>query len=159
MAKRGRKSTFNDTVREAIIKLSEAGKTKEQIADIVGISTRTISTWMGKHQDFGLAVREARQVADELVVASLFSKAIGYSHKETKVFQHEGQIVCHDIEKHYPPDTSAIQFWLRNRQPKEWKEKNESDINVNANLNVNKLTDEELDAKIKELENKINPEQ
>lgn len=103
---------------------------------------------MGKFDDLFLAVREARQVADELVEASLFSRALGYSHPEEKVFQYEGQIVTHETIKQYPPDTQAAMFWLRNRQPARWKEKTDSDVNVNNTMNVNSLTDEQIDAKI-----------
>ena len=39
-------------------------------------------------------------------------------------------------------------FWLRNRQPKRWKEKTEGDVTVKVQAGT--LTDEELDAKIAE---------
>lgn len=148
MAKRGRKSGFNARLTETIVRLSKSGKTNEQIADVLGISSRTLTNWMGKFDDLFLAVREARQVADELVEASLFSRALGYSHPEEKVFQYEGQIVTHETIKQYPPDTQAAMFWLRNRQPARWKEKTDSDVNVNNTMNVNSLTDEQIDAKI-----------
>lgn len=150
MAKRGRKSCFNEKVRETILRLLKEGRTEADIAEVVGVSTRTLTNWKGKHQELLLAVREAKLTADELVEASLFQKALGYSHPEEKIFCNEGMIVTHDTTKHYPPDTQAAMFWLRNRQPERWKEKTEGDVNVNNTTNVNGLTDDQLDAKIAE---------
>jgi DNA-binding XRE family transcriptional regulator len=121
--KRGRKSSFNAKVQETIVRLIEEGKTEDQIAEIIGVSRTTLNNWKGKHPELLYAVREARQVADELVEAALFARAVGYSHPEQKVFQYEGQIITHEMVKHYPPDTAAASFWLRNRQPKRWKDK------------------------------------
>lgn len=148
VGKRGRKSEFNEKLRDTFERLTREGKTLKQVAKIIGVSERTLNRWMGKHTELSRAVREARQVADELVEAALFSRALGYSHPETKVFIHEGCPVTERITKHYPPDTTAAMFWLRNRQPERWREKNESDVNVNNTVQVNSLTDEELQARI-----------
>lgn len=148
MAKRGRKSTFNSKIQETILRLIQDGRTDDQIADVIGVSRRTLSNWKGKHPELLHAVREAKLSADELVEASLFSRAVGYTHAEEKVFCHEGMITTHETQKHYPPDTTAAMFWLRNRQPKRWKEKTEGDVNVN---NFGNLSDEQLDAKIQDM--------
>lgn len=148
MGKRGRKTGFNDTIKDTILRLVEDGKTEQQIADIIGVSKTTITNWKGKHPEFLYSLRESRQVADELVEAALFGRATGYSHPETKAFCYEGCIITEEMVKHYPPDTQAAMFWLRNRQPEKWREKTEGDVTVNNNLQVNSLTDEQLDAKI-----------
>ncbi len=147
MAKRGRKSGFNSKILGTILRLIEAGKTEAEIAEVIGVCLKTIANWKGKHPELLHAVREARQVADDLVEASLYQRAVGYTHPEEKVFQYEGGVVTHDTKKHYPPDTAAAMFWLRNRQPGRWKEKVEGDVTVNVNA-IQKLTDEELDARI-----------
>jgi hypothetical protein len=33
------------------------------------------------------------------------------------------------LTKHYPPDTTAAIFWLKNRRPSEWRDK----VDMNAN--------------------------
>lgn len=146
MGKRGQKSGFNERFQETFVRLSKDGKTLEQIADVIGVSSRTLQNWMGKHPDLFRAVKEARQVADDLVEAALFSRALGYSHPEEKIFCSEGMICRADTVKHYPPETQAAMFWLRNRQPARWREKNEADVTVNNHVNM--LTDEQLDARI-----------
>ena len=150
MGKRGPKTGFNEKVRETFLRLLKEGKTEAEIAEIVGVSRRTLCNWKGKHQDLLLAVNEAKLTADQLVAASLYQRALGYSHPEEKIFCSEGQIITHDTVKHYPPDTTAAMFWLRNRQPNKWKEKTEGDVNVKTVVNTSGMTDEELDAKIAE---------
>ena len=150
MNKRGRKSGFNEKAKETILRLIKEGKTEEQIAEVIGVCAKTLANWKGKHPELLHAVREARLIADEVVEASLFRRAVGYSHPEQKVFNCEGQIITHEIVKHHPPDTQAAMFWLRNRQPERWKEKTEGDVTVNNNVNVEKLTDEQLNARIAE---------
>lgn len=148
MGKRGRKTGFDDTIQSTILRLIKEGKTEDQIAEIIGVCRTTLNNWKGKHPKFLYAVRESRQIADEMVEAALFGRAVGYSHAEEKVFCSDGVIVTHETVKHYPPDTTAAMFWLRNRQPDRWKEKTEGDVNVNNTLNVSALTNEQLDAEI-----------
>jgi hypothetical protein len=38
------------------------------------------------------------------------------------VFCYEGEIITHVHEKHYPPDPTAMIFWLKNRQPERWRD-------------------------------------
>lgn len=146
MARRGPKGKFNEKVRETFLRLIKEGKTEAQIAAIVGVCEKTLSNWKGKHAELLHAVRESKLAADELVEASLYHRALGYSHAEEKIFCDKGDIFTHETIKHYPPDTTAAMFWLRNRQPDRWKEKTEGDVNVN--MTVDKLTDEQLDAKL-----------
>lgn len=149
MAKRGPKTSFNLKVRDTILRLVEEGRTEDEISEILGICRRTLNNWKGEHDKLEHAVREARLIADQLIEASLYQRALGYSHPEEKVIQtRDGSIDKVEITKHYPPDTQAAMFWLRNRQRKRWSEKTESDVTVNNNLQMGNLTDEQLDARI-----------
>lgn len=133
----GRPSKFNDAIKEKILSLARAGKTNEQIADIIGVHVRTIENWQGNKPDLMWALKEAKHAADDLVEASLFSRAVGYSHPEEKVFQNEGDIVTHNTVKQYPPDVAAAIFWLKNRQPDKWREKmpgEEEKFNITISL-------------------------
>lgn len=130
----GRPTKFNDAIREKIASLAEKGKTVEQIAEIIGVTPRTIYNWQGKHPDLFHALKEAKQVADDLVEASLFARAVGYSHPEVKVFCDKGEITEHEVVKHYPPDVTAAIFWLKNRQPELWREKQPGEDDHTVNL-------------------------
>jgi transcriptional regulator with XRE-family HTH domain len=144
------KSRFNQALKEKMLELYRKGKTDKQIAEIIGVSDRTINNWKRAFPTFLQALKESKQIADDLVEASLFSRAVGYSHPEEKVFCNEGQIVTHDTIKQYPPDTTAAIFWLKNRQPQKWRENYELKINPLATK-----SDEELDQKLNQLLEKL----
>lgn len=131
--KPGRPNQLNEELTDKILELAKKGKTNKQIAQIIGISPQTIYYWQRTNDQFKWAFSEAKSAADDLVEASLFRKAIGYTCPETKVFQYEGQIIEHTIQKHYAPDTTAGIFWLKNRRPEEWRERVE---NVNKNYDL-----------------------
>jgi len=152
MAKMGRPAKFNEKIRDVILRLLKEGKTEAQIAEVIGVCPRTLQNWQGKHPDLLHAVRESKQSADELLEASLYRRAAGYSHPAVKIMvSKELGVIREEFIQHYPPDTQALMFWLRNRQPKKWREKTEGDVTVHNNLNVEKLSDEELDDKIESL--------
>lgn len=50
---------------------------------------------------------------------------MGYSHKSVKIFMPAGKDapVYADFIEHFPPDTTAMIFWLKNRQPDKWRDK------------------------------------
>lgn len=143
-----KKGKFNERMVNRILKLAKEGKTTEEIAECVGISDRIIYIWMGKHEGFAEALKESREMADEIVEASLFQRAVGYSHKETKVFFHQESAtpVEHTITKNYPPDTSAAIMWLTNRDPDRWADKKK----ITHEGTIETISDEELDRKIAE---------
>ena len=33
-----------------------------------------------------------------------------------------------EVDKHYPPDSTAAIFWLKNRQPKVWRDRVEQKV-------------------------------
>lgn len=118
----GRKSKYNDKIAASIVKLSKKGKTDEEIADIVGISARTFRYWKGKYPEFISDLKDAKLEADSLVEASLYRRATGYYHEEEKIYIIKDKITRVKVMKHYPPDTAAGIFWLKNRQPKVWRD-------------------------------------
>jgi hypothetical protein len=123
------------------------------VALIIGVSTKTIDNWKKKHPDFFRALKEAKSVPDELVEISLFRKATGYHHPETKVFQHEGDIITEEVERYHPPDTVAAIFWLKNRRPDRWRDDKKIVVEgeVDHTVKVSKI---DLDARINQLKKK-----
>ncbi len=102
--------------------LYKEGKTDAQVANIIGVSRRTIYNWRGENPEFFHSLKASKNIADDLVEASLFNRATGYSHIEEVCFSYKGDIVTHKTKKHYPPDTTAAIFWLKNRQPDRWRQ-------------------------------------
>lgn len=121
--KKGRPTKFVGNLGEIIANLAREGKTEKQIATIVGICPRTLTYWKGEYPDFMRTLKEAKDVADDLVEASLFRRATGFHQPEEKLFLNKWGKVVRDIQmRSYPPDTTAAIFWLKNRKAKEWRD-------------------------------------
>ena len=61
------------------------------------------------------------------MVASLYHRANGYSHPDVDIKVIDGEIVQTELIKYYPPDATSAIFWLKNRQPKKWRDKQETE--------------------------------
>jgi hypothetical protein len=71
---------------------------------------------------FLLSIKRGRQGADTKVAKSLYQKALGYSIREVKIVATKDGVVKVPYTKHFPPSTTAIIFWLLNRQKEYWKD-------------------------------------
>ena len=73
-----------------------------------------------------LALGTAKEVLDERIERSLAHRALGYSHPAVKFMtvsdEHGSHIERLEYIEHYPPDTAAMCFWLKNRRPDRWRD-------------------------------------
>jgi hypothetical protein len=122
LAKRGRPTAFNNKLAAKMLELATSGATDVEIAAACSIPLGTFLNWKNTKADFLAALRECKAIADELVVASLFSRAMGYSHPAVKILSTKEGIEVVPYTEHYPPDPTSMIFWLKNRQPKKWRD-------------------------------------
>ena len=106
-------------------KLCKLGATDLEIADFFGINVATLNRWKGEYPEFCASLKAGKESADSRVERSLFSRATGYEHDEVDIRVVQNRIVKTPIRKFYPPDTTAAIFWLKNRKPAEWRDKQE----------------------------------
>ena len=124
MNENGRPSKF-EQVKDMLYKMASYGMTDKQMADVVGVSEQTVNNWKLKDPNFLESLRAEKEIADARVERSLFERATGYSHAEDKIFNDNGTPLVVPTVKHYAPDTTAAIFWLKNRKPREWRDKQE----------------------------------
>lgn len=147
-----RPSSYKPEFAEQAGKLCLLGATDMEIADFFKVDVRTIYRWKGEHEAFCQALKAGKDEADERVVRSLFARANGFEHDEVDIRVVAGKIVKTPIRKHYPPDTVAAIFWLKNRRKEDWRDKidhehggpNGGPIETKSTLDVSGLTDEQL---------------
>lgn len=108
---------------DKMYQLACRGFTDQELADILGVSLSTFKNWKRADETFFALLKEGKNVADTAVEASLFQSAIGYSHKAVKFFVIDGAVVSQEYIEHYPPNPTSMVFWLKNRQPKKWRDK------------------------------------
>ena len=150
----GRPTDYKDEYAEEAKKLCEYGLTDAQMAEFFGVSIPTFNAWKGKHPEFLKSLKAGKEIADDLVVRSLYQRAVGYDYHEDKIFNNQGEELIVPTIKHQPADVSAIKLWLVNRRGDEWKDK--QDVNHSGSIDISKLSEEELDALIAEMMAAIN---
>lgn len=121
--KMGRPSKFRPEFVEQARKLSMLGMTDIEMAKFFEVTEHTLNNWKSDYPEFFQSLKEGKGLADAEVVASLYHRALGYSHPEDDIRAIAGEVVITPTIKHYPPDTTACIFWLKNRQPDKWREK------------------------------------
>lgn len=121
--KTGRPSKYRKEFVEQGAKLTRMGATDAQLADFFKVTLSTLYLWKVQHQEFSEALRRGKDEVDAQVEQSLFRRAMGYTHDSEKLFQSFGKVVRAQTQEHYPPDVTAMIFWLKNRQPEKWREK------------------------------------
>jgi hypothetical protein len=107
-------------------KLCALGATDAQLSDFFEVAISTINLWKVQHPEFSESIKVPKAEADERVEQSLYRRALGYEHDEVDIKVVAGSVVMTPIRKHYPPDTTAAIFWLKNRKAEEWREKVEN---------------------------------
>jgi DNA-binding XRE family transcriptional regulator len=127
----GRPTRYQDDYAEQAYRLCLMGATDQQLADTFGVSEQTINTWKKKHPNFLESLNKGKEFADALVAESLYKSAMGL-HKISEEVNTDGGVIT--LERTIPPNTSAQIFWLKNRQPKKWKDKVEIKEDVNINV-------------------------
>lgn len=142
----GRPSKFKPEYVAQAGEYAEAGLTEMEMASLFGVSAPTFRLWKANNPELLAILKLNKEKADERVEQSLFNRAMGYSCDETDIRVVDGKIVKTEIVRHYPPDTTAAIFWLKNRKPRDWRDKRETEIS--GSLNLTDMTDEELDRAI-----------
>lgn len=142
------------------------GLTDEQIAHNIGIRRETLIAWKKQYPNISNTLKKGKEVVDRQVENALLKRALGYSYIETTkeslpVYDSStGDIlgykmqVTKEVTKEVQPDTTAQIFWLKNRKPTEWRDK--QNIQVEGSLDTtSSLTDEELEDRISRLRSKL----
>lgn len=128
--------------------------TNEELCTFFEVSSnRTLYNWCDKHPDFKEAMKAGKTLANANVAMSLYKRAIGYSYseetKELRINPETGRkemTVTKIISKHVPPETLAGIFWMKNREPDKWRDKQtvQHEVDSLGSKNINLVMKEGL---------------
>lgn len=105
------------------------GCTDKELAEVFEVSESTLNLWKQKHPKFSEAIKKGKRIANAEVAASLFKRATGaFTLPAVKIFQHEGQSYEHEYTERFPPDTTAAIFFLKNRDPEHWRDRQQHEV-------------------------------
>lgn len=121
----GRPTKYDPEFCKVAFEMATQGSTDLEMADALGVHVVTLWRWKTEHEEFRKATALGKEAADDRVEASLYHRAIGYSHDAVKMFMPAGaeKPVIAQYREHYPPDTAAASLWLRNRRSDKWRDK------------------------------------
>lgn len=108
------------------------GLTEEQIANNIGISRSTLNEWKKKFSDISDTLKQSKEIADRQVENALHKTALGFYYEEDMV-TNQGEVVT--VRKYSKPNTTAQIFWLKNRKPANWRDKQEIE-QTNTNIEI-----------------------
>lgn len=147
----GRKGKFAEWLTDdgltRIFGWARDGLTEPQIADNMGCSLSTLSEWKNKFPAILDALKRGREPVDIQVENALLKRALGYEYDETT---EETERIPYgkpdeDGEQRFiertkvktkhvtvPPDVTAQIFWLKNRKPKQWRDRVEQAVSIDT---------------------------
>lgn len=101
-----------ETAHTALV-LARLGYTDERLASALGVSRSTLSEWKRQDAEFSAKVKAAKSTADAAVVNALYERATGYEAPDGT---------------HIPSHPTAAIFWLKCRQPSDWRDVSRTEI-------------------------------
>ena len=134
---RGARGKYHEWLTKEGLTLIEGwakdGLTDEQIATNIGVTTTTLYDWKKKYADFSDALKKGKETSDYEVENALFKSATGYEYEERKEVQEVVDGVMRKrveiTRKQFPPNATSAIFWLKNRKPDKWRNKQGIEIN------------------------------
>lgn len=143
-----RKGLYEEWLEKDKLTLIQAwardGLTNEQIAHNIGIAPKTLYEWINKFSEISNALKKGKEVVDIEVENALLKRALGYTYEETtrEISKETGQLVVTKVvTKQVVPDTTAMIYWLKNRNPKNWRDKPTQENDVSSMIeSMNTLT-------------------
>lgn len=136
MAEAGRPTLYRPKYDEQARKLCLLGATDVELADFFDVHIATLYRWKISHQSFCEALKAGKDVADDRVERSLYAKATGYTYDTVKIFNSDGSPLVVPYREHMAPDTTAGIFWLKNRRPQEWRDRQPDEETKTQPINV-----------------------
>ena len=153
LKKRGRHSLYNPDIHpKKAHGFALMGKTDKEISKALGVSENTLNEWKKDYPEFTEALKNSKDTADAPVVKSLYQRALGYEYTEKKVIENPDGTRRKEVTiKQVAPDVTAQIFWLKNRQPKDWRDKQVQEITGKDGGPVKTETTLNIAAEVKKL--------
>lgn len=119
----GRHTKYSDDMPELVEKYAREGMIEKDIAKMIGVSLETFGQYKKRFPAFLDALKAGKQVIDHQVEMTLLKSALGYEYIETKrITEPDGKVRIEETTKMQQPSVTAQIFWLKNRQPDNWRD-------------------------------------
>lgn len=139
--KGGRPSSYKEGFAVQAFNYCLLGATDEDLAQFFEVQKSTINNWKKDHPEFLDSIKKGKVQADAVIASSLYNRAKGAIINQQQAFKvksvtynDKGQrteiesIEIVDLQQEQPPDTTAAIFWLKNRNPENWRDKTSTEV-------------------------------
>lgn len=132
----GAPSLYKKEYAEQARKLCLLGYTNEELADFFNVAVSTIYKWRIDFPEFSESIKKGKDIADAEVANSLYNRAMGINYTERKVKNEGDKETVEVTEKYIAPDSTAIIYWLKNRQRDKWCDRKEESSNEDKKIYI-----------------------
>lgn len=132
---------------DEIIRYCEEGADLKGIAKLLGCGLTTLKSLKKMYPEFAELMKKANEVADEEIVSALYKRAKGYDAEDTitEVRVDPGgsaqTTYVRKTKRHIPADLGAMVFWLKNRRPEEWRDKQDVELESQEPISITIVKD------------------
>ena len=147
MSNAGRPTAFKPEYVEQVERLCRVGAIDGDIAEFFGVCEKTINNWKIEFPEFLQSIKRGKAQTDRNVGEKLIDRAMGAKFKVQKevklksVGYENGKKVSEEervevvtLDQEAPPDTQALVFFLKNRRPDLWRDRQEVEHSANKDL-------------------------
>lgn len=129
------------------------GLTNVQICHNIGIAEGTLYRWQTEYPEIKKAIKDGKRPVDFEVENQLLRNAMGFEYEETRSYMEEQPDGSYkrkvDTHSRYnPPNVTAQIFWLKNRKPAQWSDRqvveHSGEISI-LNEILGQLSDDDLE--------------
>jgi len=122
------KKSFN---RQAYVACLDGGFTDAKLAKLFDIDNATLNRWKRRYPEFCASIQKGKDEFNCVVAEnSLIKRVKGFSYNETTkeyfgLDENMKPIIreTKKVRKHIPPDPHSIKFFLKNRDPVRWPDR------------------------------------
>lgn len=121
--------------KEGLVRLggwARDGLDNKQMANNMGITPSTFYEWQKKFPQISDTIKGGKDAPDREVENAMYKSAIGFEYTEEMV-SNTGEVV--EVRKYSKPNTTAQIFWLKNRKPADWRDRQEIE-QTNRNIEI-----------------------
>ena len=136
---RGKYETHVKPKLDLIAQWARDGAIERDIAKKLGVSESTFSGYKTEHPELMETLTVNKEVADARVESALYKRAIGYEYTETSKEVGPDGTKTKTTTKQVAPDVTAQIYWLNNRRPDRWR--NKQDISIEGASKVEIIND------------------
>jgi hypothetical protein len=103
----------------------ELGATDVKLAELFDVNESTITEWKNTYPEFSASTKAGKAVYDDPVEASLAKSALGFKRSIERLGKDGCPVECFE---EVPPNPVSAIFWLKNRRPDRWRDKQEHEL-------------------------------